>query len=140
MLLIDFVSYFHIVNSDTINLYAKLLVELDHITKRMVFDGYSVDQKHCDSILESTNYMLRGFKYRLPQKDDNNLGLHAHSDTSFFTILHQNNVTGLQVKLKNGEWIDTDPSPFMFLILAGDAFKVGHFSHVHLGKLFVNKF
>ncbi|KAK7255300.1 hypothetical protein RIF29_28707 [Crotalaria pallida] len=110
--------------SEAINLYAKLLVELDHITKRMVFDSYGVDQKHCDSILESTNYMLRSFKYRLPQKDENNLGLHAHKDTSFFTILHQNDVSGLQVKLKNGEWVDTDPSPFMFLILAGDAFKV----------------
>ncbi|XP_061365092.1 probable 2-oxoglutarate-dependent dioxygenase AOP1 [Gastrolobium bilobum] len=109
---------------ETLNLYAKLLIELDHITKRMVFDGYGVDQRHCDSLLKSTNYMLRSFKYKLPQKDDNNLGLHAHTDTSFFTILHQNNVIGLQVKLKNGEWIDADPSPFMFLILAGDAFKV----------------
>ncbi|KAK7349160.1 hypothetical protein VNO77_06305 [Canavalia gladiata] len=109
---------------ETLYCYAKLLVELDHMTKRMVFDGYGVDQRHCDSLLESTNYMLRSFKYRLPKKDENNLGLYAHTDTSFFSILHQNNINGLQVKLKNGEWIDTDPSPFMFLILAGDAFKV----------------
>ncbi|KAK7393289.1 hypothetical protein VNO78_21840 [Psophocarpus tetragonolobus] len=109
---------------ETMGLYAKLLVELDHMAKRMVFDGYGVDQRHCDSLLESTNYMLRSFKYKLPQKDENNMGLHAHTDTSFFTILHQNKVNGLQVKLKNGEWIHTDPSPFMFLILAGDAFKV----------------
>ncbi|XP_020227598.1 probable 2-oxoglutarate-dependent dioxygenase AOP1 [Cajanus cajan] len=109
---------------ETLTLYAKVLVELDHMTKRMVFEGYGVDQRHCDSLLESTKYMLRSFKYRLPQEDENNLGLHAHTDTSFFTILHQNNVNGLQVKLKNGEWIHTDPSPFMFLILAGDAFKV----------------
>jgi len=109
------------------SVYAKLLVELDHVTKRMVFDGYGVVQSHCDSLLESTKYMLRSFKYRLPRKDENNLGLHAHTDTSFFTILHQNNVNGLQVKLKNEEWIDIDPSPFMFLILAGDAFKVRFF-------------
>lgn len=118
--------------SETLSFYAKLLVELDHMTKRMVFDGYGLDKRHCDSLLESTNYMLRSFKYRLPQKDENNLGLHAHTDTSFFTILHQNNVNGLQVKLKNGEWVDIDLSPFMLLILAGDAFKVGHFSDVHL--------
>ncbi|KAK7294131.1 hypothetical protein RJT34_17014 [Clitoria ternatea] len=109
---------------EILSLYAKLLVELDHISKRMVFDSYGLDQRHCDSLLESTDYMLRSFKYRLPRKDETNLGLHAHTDTSFFTILHQNNVNGLQVKLKNGEWIDSDPSPFMFLILAGDAFKV----------------
>ncbi|CAJ1951215.1 unnamed protein product [Sphenostylis stenocarpa] len=109
---------------ETLGLYAKLVVELDHMTKRMVCDGYGLEQKNCDSLLESTKYMLRSFKYRLPQKDENNLGLHAHTDTSFFTILHQNNVNGLQVKLKNGEWTDIDLSPFMFLILAGDAFKV----------------
>ncbi|KAJ1392152.1 Oxoglutarate/iron-dependent dioxygenase [Sesbania bispinosa] len=109
---------------ETLSLYAKLVVELDQMTKRMVFEAYGVDQRQCDSFLESTNYMLRSFKYRLPGKDENNLGLHAHTDTSFFTILHQNNVIGLQTKLKTGEWIHTDPSPFMFLIMAGDAFKV----------------
>ncbi|KAL9304491.1 hypothetical protein ACSQ67_021754 [Phaseolus vulgaris] len=116
---------------ESMSMYAKLLVELDHMTKRMVFDGYGVEQRHCDSLLESTNYMLRSFKYRLPQKDENDLGLHAHTDTSFFTILHQNNVNGLQVKFKNGDWIDIDPSPFMFLILAGDAFKVWSNDRIH---------
>ncbi|KAH1240483.1 putative 2-oxoglutarate-dependent dioxygenase AOP1 [Glycine max] len=67
---------------ETLSFYAKLLVELDHMTKRMVFDGYGLDKRHCDSLLESTNYMLRSFKYRVPQKDEKNLGLHAHTDTS----------------------------------------------------------
>ncbi|KAI9107493.1 hypothetical protein K1719_021530 [Acacia pycnantha] len=30
----------------------------------------------------------------------------------------------LEVKLKTGEWITIDPSPSLFIILAGDAFKV----------------
>ncbi|KAF7843301.1 putative 2-oxoglutarate-dependent dioxygenase AOP1 [Senna tora] len=109
---------------ETMNLYAKLLVEMEQLAMKMVCDGYGVDKRHCVSMLESTNYMLRSFKYKLPQKTESNLGLHAHTDTTFFTILHQNGVTGLQVKLKNGEWIDSDPSPSMFLFLAGDAFKV----------------
>ncbi|XP_028795899.1 probable 2-oxoglutarate-dependent dioxygenase AOP1 [Neltuma alba] len=68
--------------------------------------------------------MLRGFKYLVPQNNENNLGLHAHTDVTYFTILHQNNVKGLQVKLKSGEWIDVDPSPCKFLFLAGDALKI----------------
>ena len=140
LLILAIVSNLHIVHSETLNLYAKLLVELDHITKRMVCDGYGLDQRHYDDLLESTTYLLRSFRYALPQKDDSNLGLYAHTDSSFFTILHQNNVTGLQVKLKNGEWFNTDPSPFMFLIVAGDLFKVGHFSDVHLRKLFMKIF
>ncbi|KAJ1429096.1 Oxoglutarate/iron-dependent dioxygenase [Sesbania bispinosa] len=104
--------------------FTKLMWPSGYHHFRMVFEAYGVDQRQCDSFLESTNYMLRSFKYRLPRNDENNLGLHAHTDTSFFTILHQNNVIGLQTKLKTGEWIHTDPSPFMFLIMAGDAFKV----------------
>ncbi|KAI4355692.1 hypothetical protein L6164_004440 [Bauhinia variegata] len=90
----------------------------------MVFDGYGVDKRHCESLLELTNYMLRSFKYRLPHMNESNLGLFPHTDTTYFSILHQNNVTGLQIKLKNGEWVDVYPSHSMFLILAGDAFKV----------------
>ncbi|XP_054782468.1 2-oxoglutarate-dependent dioxygenase AOP3-like [Prosopis cineraria] len=109
---------------EKLNLYAKLLVEMDQTAKRILFDAYGVDKTHCDSFLESANYMLRSFKYKVPQKTQNNLGLHAHTDRSYFTILHQNNVAGLQIKLMNGEWIDTDPSPCMFLFLAADAIKV----------------
>ncbi|MED6183106.1 hypothetical protein PIB30_034946 [Stylosanthes scabra] len=93
----------------------------------MVCDGYGLEQRHYHDLIESTTYILRSFKYALPPNKDesnNTVGLRAHKDTSFFTILHQNNVTGLQVKLKNGEWFDVDPSPFMFLVLAGESFQV----------------
>ncbi|KAK4252847.1 hypothetical protein QN277_010992 [Acacia crassicarpa] len=109
---------------ESINLYAKLLEEMDQTAKRLLFDAYDLDKRHCDSLLESTSYMIRSFKYLVPHDNEDNLGLRAHTDVTYFTILHQNSVTGLQVKLKTGEWIDSDPSPSMFLILAGDALKV----------------
>ena len=108
-------------------MYAKLLAELDQTAKRLLFDAYGLERRHCDSLLESTNYVLRRFKYLMPHNNEEDLGLPAHTDNTYFTILHQNNVTGLQVKLKNGEWIDSDPSPSMFLFVAGDALKVGFF-------------
>ncbi|XP_054779544.1 probable 2-oxoglutarate-dependent dioxygenase AOP1 isoform X2 [Prosopis cineraria] len=109
---------------EAINLYAKLLVEMDRTAKRLLFDAYGLDKRDCDSLLESTNYMFRSFKYLVPHKTQNTLGLYAHTDSSYFTIIHQNNVAGLQVKLKTGEWVDTDPSHCMFVFLAGDALKV----------------
>ncbi|MED6120624.1 hypothetical protein PIB30_022453 [Stylosanthes scabra] len=84
------------------NEYAKLVVELDHVTKRMVCDRYGLEQRHYHDLIESTTYTLRSFRYALPKKDESN-----------------NNV-----KLKNGEWFDIDPSPFMFLVLAGESFQV----------------
>ncbi|XP_054780189.1 probable 2-oxoglutarate-dependent dioxygenase AOP1.2 [Prosopis cineraria] len=109
---------------ETINLYAKLLIEMDQTAKRLLFDGYDLDQSGCDSLLNSTNYMIRSFKYLVPQKAQNNLGLIAHTDSSYFTILHQNNVAGLEAKLRTGEWVNIDPLPSKFLFLAGDALKV----------------
>ncbi|KAI9107543.1 hypothetical protein K1719_021580 [Acacia pycnantha] len=108
---------------ETINRYTKLVVEMDQTTKRLLFDAYGLDKK-CDSLLESTNYLFRGFKYLVPQKTQSNMGLVAHTDSTYFTILQQNNVAGLDVKLKNGEWVTVDASPSLFLVLAGDAIKV----------------
>ena len=91
----------------------------------MVFESYGVDKKQCDSFLESTNYLLRSFKYRAPEMGENDLGIHSHTDMSILSILHQlNNLNGLEVKLKDGEWLEVDASPSMFVVMAGDALKV----------------
>ncbi|KAK4252846.1 hypothetical protein QN277_010991 [Acacia crassicarpa] len=109
---------------EKINLHVKLLEEIDQTAKRLLFDAYGLDKNSCDSLLESTNYVFRGFKYLVPQKTQSNIGLVPHTDSTYFSILQQNNVAGLEIKLKTGEWISIDPSPSLFIILAGDAFKV----------------
>ncbi|XP_027367825.1 2-oxoglutarate-dependent dioxygenase AOP3-like [Abrus precatorius] len=104
--------------------YAKLLAEFERVTKRMVSESYGVDMKHCDSIIKSTNYLLRCFKYRVPQTGEGNMGIHSHTDTSFTSVMHQlNNINGLEIKLKNGEWYNVDASPSFIVVMAGDAFK-----------------
>ncbi|KAJ7962922.1 2-oxoglutarate-dependent dioxygenase [Quillaja saponaria] len=106
---------------ETVTSYSKLVAELDQIVKRMVFDSYGVEKKHCDSLIESTNYLLRGFKYRVPEMEENNLGIHSHRDTTFMSILHQNHISGLQIQSQDGEWIDTEPSPSSYIVMAGEA-------------------
>ncbi|XP_027367731.1 probable 2-oxoglutarate-dependent dioxygenase AOP1 [Abrus precatorius] len=110
--------------SESVIEYAKLLAEFERVTKRMVSESYGVDMKHCDSIIKSTNYLLRCFKYRAPQRDESNLAIDPHTDLSFTSVLHQlNNLNGLEIKLKNGEWYSVDASPSFIVVLAGDAFK-----------------
>ncbi|KAJ1382112.1 Oxoglutarate/iron-dependent dioxygenase [Sesbania bispinosa] len=108
---------------ESVNSYAKQLVELDHIVKKMVFESYGVEKEKVESLIESTDYVLRGYKYRTPQKGESNLGVAPHSDTAFLTILNQK-VEGLGVKLKNGEWYEVDASPCVFLVMGGDALMV----------------
>ncbi|KAJ1404161.1 Oxoglutarate/iron-dependent dioxygenase [Sesbania bispinosa] len=109
--------------SGSVNLYAKKVVELDCIVKRMVFESYGLENKKCESLLESTDYVFRCYKYRTPQVGETNAGVHPHTDSGFLTILNQR-LNGLEIQLKDGEWFKVDASPSMFAVLAGDAFMV----------------
>ncbi|KAH1258022.1 putative 2-oxoglutarate-dependent dioxygenase AOP1.2 [Glycine max] len=110
---------------ESINEYSKLLGELDHMAKRMVFESYGVDMQRCDSFIESNDYLLRCMMYRTPQTGEIDLGLQPHSDLTITSIVHQlNNLNGLEIKLKDGEWKGIDASPSSFVVMAGDAFNV----------------
>ncbi|KAK7267132.1 hypothetical protein RIF29_19796 [Crotalaria pallida] len=115
---------------ESVNSYAKQLVELDHIVKRMMFESYGLERKKFESLLQSTDYVLRGYKYRTPQEGESNLGVAPHSDTAFLTILNQK-VEGLGVKLKNGEWFEVGASPSLYLVMGGDAVMVWSNDRIH---------
>ncbi|XP_027364743.1 gibberellin 2-beta-dioxygenase 8-like [Abrus precatorius] len=50
-------------------------------------------------------------------------GLMPHTDSDFLTILHQDQVTGLQI-VKDGKWIAVKPNPDALIIIIGDLFQV----------------
>lgn len=53
-------------------------------------------------------------------------GLMPHTDSDFFTILHQDEVGGLQL-VKDGKWISVKPNPEALIINIGDLFQVCFF-------------
>ena len=58
-----------------------------------------------------------------PRQDvvqDNEFGLAPHTDTSFMTMLAQNDVPGLSIRLPNGRWLDAPALPGSFLVNGGD--------------------
>ena len=66
-------------------------------------------------------YTLRMSHY--PQQDStdaNEFGLAPHSDTSFMTLLAQNKVPGLSIRLPNGNWVDAPALAGSFLVNGGD--------------------
>ena len=66
-------------------------------------------------------YTLRMSHY--PQQDsidENEFGLAPHSDTSFMTLLAQNKIPGLSIRLPNGNWIDAPALEGSFLVNGGD--------------------
>ncbi|CAJ1956784.1 unnamed protein product [Sphenostylis stenocarpa] len=49
-------------------------------------------------------------------------GLMPHSDTSFLTIVHQDQVGGLQL-MKDGKWVGVKPHPHALVVNIGDLFQ-----------------
>jgi len=133
MLEVSFVQ----IHSEIINEYAKLLGELDHTAKRMVFESYGVDMQGYECMIESSDYLLRCMKYRTPEKDEKDLGMHSHTDLTIISIVHQlNNLNGLEIKLKDGQWIGVDASSSLFVVIAGDAFNVSTHLYINHNLLY----
>ncbi|XVE68737.1 hypothetical protein DITRI_Ditri09bG0093400 [Diplodiscus trichospermus] len=103
--------------------FSELVADIDRTVMSMVFESYGVGNYY-DYYVKVSNHLLRYFKYRTPETNESNTGLDPHTDKSFLTIIHQGNASGLQVKLKDGQWIDVQPSPTSFVVLAGEALMV----------------
>ena len=77
-----------------------------------------------DEHMDSTNYLLRAMKYKGPQTTETKVGLNAHTDKNIVTILYQNQVDGLEVLTKDGQWIKVKCSPDSYIAMVGDSFLV----------------
>ncbi|CAA2945094.1 probable 2-oxoglutarate-dependent dioxygenase AOP1 [Olea europaea subsp. europaea] len=122
---------------ETILSYARLISQLEQMVDKMVFESYGT-QKHYKSHVESTTYLLRPIKYSAPDNiisnNIGNIGTNIHTDKSFLTILRQTEVNGLEVQLKNGEWISVDVPPGSFVVMSGDAYQAWSNGRIHAAR------
>ncbi|XP_074375731.1 putative 2-oxoglutarate-dependent dioxygenase AOP1 [Apium graveolens] len=106
---------------ETVQSFSEQLSELDQIVRRMVLESLGLE-KYLNKHIDSTKYLLRVMKYKGPESTDTKLGLTSHTDKNIVTILYQNQVSGLQVQTKDGEWITVKPSLDSFIVMIGDSF------------------
>ena len=69
---------------------------------------------------EEPQYTLRLSHYPPSEAEQNQFGLAPHTDSSFLTLLAQNEVEGLQVRPNSGKWINAPVLPGTFLVNTGD--------------------
>ncbi|OMO66847.1 Oxoglutarate/iron-dependent dioxygenase [Corchorus olitorius] len=106
--------------SKTIQSFSKQLSDLDQMVRRMILESFNLE-KYMDEHMDSANYLLRVMKYEGPKTTETKLGLRSHTDKNIVTILHQNEVEGLGIQTKDGEWFDVNPSKDSFIVMIGDS-------------------
>jgi isopenicillin N synthase-like dioxygenase len=75
-----------------------------------------------DKYFKTPTSLLRLLHYP-PQKPDDSperIGTRAHTDTGGITILSQDEVGGLEVMLKTGEWVSVPPRKYSYVINLGE--------------------
>ncbi|WCJ40729.1 2-oxoglutarate (2OG) and Fe(II)-dependent oxygenase superfamily protein [Euphorbia peplus] len=109
---------------ETFHSEAMLVAEMHELVVKMLFESYGLDKEYIEPHLKSTNYLMQILKYERSNQADTNLGLMGHTDKSFISILHQNRIKGLEIKLNDGEndhWIFYEPSSHSsFIVIAAD--------------------
>jgi isopenicillin N synthase-like dioxygenase len=78
-------------------------------------------QDYFDQAFKEPMYTLRISHYPLQDVvEENEFGLAPHTDTSFMTMLAQNEIPGLAIRLPNGRWLDAPAMPGSILVNGGD--------------------
>ncbi|KAK9149781.1 hypothetical protein Scep_008538 [Stephania cephalantha] len=103
----------------TFNSYAKQISEIDHAVRRMVLEMFGVE-KYYDEHFESSCKVLRLMKYKAPETNEKRVGIESHTDEGIVTVIHQNQISGLEIQSKDGEWISVELSPRSFFVIIGD--------------------
>ncbi|KAI3803432.1 hypothetical protein L1987_31583 [Smallanthus sonchifolius] len=101
------------------------------MTKKMVFDILNLE-KYLNENFKLTNYVLKIMKYRVPEANESNLGMHTHADAGVMTILHQNDVEGLEILTKDNGWLKVKVSPNLFIVMAGETLNVWLNGRLHV--------
>lgn len=90
-----------------------------------------IGRDHFREFFEGNDSIMRLNYYPPCQKPDLTLGTGPHCDPTSLTILHQDQVGGLQVFVNN-EWCSISPNFKAFVVNIGDTFMVSLAVYMHL--------
>ncbi|CAK7356621.1 unnamed protein product [Dovyalis caffra] len=120
--------------SKNIHFFSKQVSELEKIIRRMILESLSLGN-YLDEHMKSTTCSLRVMKYEVPESTETTHSLKPHTDKNLITILFQNQVDGLEVQTRDGEWISVELSQdHSFVILIGDSFKKNTVSPIEVTR------
>ena len=106
---------------ETVMAYANAMEGLGLSLLPLYATALDLDPGFFGTLFAPPMYTLRMSHYPQQQgTDENEFGLAPHSDTSFMTLLAQNKVPGLSIRLPTGKWVEAPALPGSFLVNGGD--------------------
>jgi len=105
---------------ETILDYNETLERLVQKMVRVYAHALDLPEQYFDAPFQDPQYSLRMTHY--PKHEvlvNGEFGLAPHTDTSFMTLLPQNDVPGLAIKTQDGRWIDAPAIPGTFIVNGG---------------------
>lgn len=103
--------------------YCKVMKELSLVIMELLAISLGVDRLHFRRFFEDGSSIMRCNYYPPCKEHDRVLGTGPHCDPTSITILHQDEVGGLEV-FSGNEWQAVRPRPDAFVINIGDTFMV----------------
>ncbi|KAI9109834.1 hypothetical protein K1719_018875 [Acacia pycnantha] len=110
--------------SEILHEYGNKMAELSEKILKLVLmslgEGY--EKKYYEAEFKNCHGYLRINNYSAPEtmEEEEVEGLGKHTDMSCVTVLYHDNIGGLQVRSKEGNWVDIDPSEGTLVVNIGD--------------------
>ncbi|KAJ6862356.1 hypothetical protein NC652_039255 [Populus alba x Populus x berolinensis] len=119
---------------ETIHGMSSKMQELNFLVMKMIYESFDIEKLY-DSFVEETTSIFRIMKYKVPPSaTDSSIGLVAHTDKNAITILCQNEVQGLEIQTKNGDWAQVMVPENAFTAVVGDALKAWSNGRLHAAR------
>ncbi|KAG0596470.1 hypothetical protein M758_UG257400 [Ceratodon purpureus] len=110
--------------SSTVEEYMGQIEVLARQLLERLTEGLGLEPTRFNHYVEQERMMSMRFNLYPPcPQPELAIGLRAHTDPHLLTILHQDEIAGLQVFIDN-EWITVKPRPDCFVVNVGDLFQV----------------
>lgn len=112
--------------------------QIEHLARQLLellTEGLGLEPTTFNHYVDQERMMSMRFNLYPPcPQPELAIGLRAHTDPHLLTILHQDEIAGLQVQIDD-EWITVKPRPDCFVVNVGDLFQVHQtiqtYTHTH---------
>jgi len=115
--------------------YCEAMKELSLVIMELLAISLGIDRLHYRRFFEDGDSIMRCNNYPPCKSSSLTLGTGPHSDPTSLTILHQDQVGGLQV-FADDKWVAVRPRPEALVINIGDTFMVCNFFLLYCFHLF----